>query len=71
MSVTARNFMHWAAPEVLKTQKHSKAADVWSVGCVVVEMLTGLPPWNTHGDNFEDTFNMISGGSKLFHNYFC
>jgi serine/threonine protein kinase len=33
------------APEVVKQTGHSSKADVWSVGCLVVEMLTGSHPW--------------------------
>ncbi|RNF16680.1 putative protein kinase [Trypanosoma conorhini] len=38
------NFM---APEVIACSGHSCMADIWSVGCCVLEMLTGHPPfWN-------------------------
>lgn len=33
------------APEVVKQTGHSSKADIWSVGCLVVEMLTGAHPW--------------------------
>jgi mitogen-activated protein kinase kinase kinase len=33
------------APEVVKQTGHSAKADIWSVGCLVVEMLTGTHPW--------------------------
>lgn len=33
------------APEVVKQTGHSSKADIWSVGCLVVEMLTGSHPW--------------------------
>jgi mitogen-activated protein kinase kinase kinase len=33
------------APEVVKQSGHTKKADIWSVGCLVVEMLTGEHPW--------------------------
>lgn len=35
----------WMAPEVVKQTGHTKKADIWSVGCLVVEMLTGEHPW--------------------------
>ncbi len=35
----------WMAPEVVKQIGHTKKADIWSVGCLVVEMLTGDHPW--------------------------
>lgn len=35
----------WMAPEVVKQTAHTSAADIWSVGCLVVEMLTGEHPW--------------------------
>lgn len=33
------------APEVVKQTAHTTKADIWSVGCLVVEMLTGQRPW--------------------------
>ncbi|KAJ7206311.1 kinase-like domain-containing protein [Mycena pura] len=36
----------WMAPEVVKQNGHSPKADIWSVGCLVVEMLTGEHPWS-------------------------
>ncbi|KAJ4487916.1 ste11-like protein [Lentinula aciculospora] len=35
----------WMAPEVVKQSAHTQKADIWSVGCLVVEMLTGEHPW--------------------------
>lgn len=35
----------WMAPEVVQQKAHTSAADIWSVGCLVVEMLTGEHPW--------------------------
>lgn len=35
----------WMAPEVVQQKVHTTAADIWSVGCLVVEMLTGEHPW--------------------------
>lgn len=35
----------WMAPEIVKQTEYSNKADIWSVGCLVVEMLTGTHPW--------------------------
>lgn len=36
---------HWAAPEVVHNLKACEASDIWSVGCIMIEMRTGRPPW--------------------------
>ena len=38
----------WMAPEIIRAEKGADAwqkADIWSVGCVLLEMATGKPPW--------------------------
>ncbi|KAG6853577.1 hypothetical protein C0991_003101 [Blastosporella zonata] len=37
----------WMAPEVINTQKkgYNFKVDIWSVGCVVLEMWAGMRPW--------------------------
>ncbi|KAJ7472785.1 kinase-like protein [Mycena latifolia] len=38
----------WTAPEIIRTQykAYTAMADIWSVGCVVLEMCTGKRPWH-------------------------
>ncbi|KAJ7873156.1 kinase-like protein [Mycena leptocephala] len=37
----------WTAPEIIRTQykAYDSMADIWSLGCIVLEMLTGKRPW--------------------------
>ncbi|KAJ8077634.1 Protein kinase of the Mitotic Exit Network [Marasmius tenuissimus] len=37
---------YWTAPEVIKQSGATTASDIWSVGCVVIKLLTGAPPYN-------------------------
>ena len=45
----------WMAPEVLTQTGHTTKADIWSLGCVAVEMLTGKIPWGS----FDNTFAVM------------
>ncbi|XP_074290140.1 mitogen-activated protein kinase kinase kinase 18-like [Silene latifolia] len=35
----------WMAPEVVRRESQGFEADVWSLGCTVIEFFTGLPAW--------------------------
>ncbi|XP_037945330.1 mitogen-activated protein kinase kinase kinase 4 isoform X2 [Teleopsis dalmanni] len=54
----------YMAPEVFtKTNSdgHGRAADIWSVGCVVVEMAAGMRPWAQFDSNFQIMFKVGMG----------
>ncbi|KAK6339114.1 hypothetical protein TWF696_009897 [Orbilia brochopaga] len=36
---------YWMAPEVIELIGATTASDIWSVGCTVIELLTGDPPY--------------------------
>lgn len=37
--------VYWMAPEVVRQTGHTKKADIWSLGCLVVEMFIGAHPF--------------------------
>ena len=36
---------YWMAPEIIEMAGPTSKCDIWSVGCVVIELLTGEPPY--------------------------
>jgi len=36
---------YWMAPEVIELKTVTTASDIWSVGCLAIELLTGQPPY--------------------------
>ncbi|KAL2317477.1 hypothetical protein Fmac_031353 [Flemingia macrophylla] len=52
----------WMAPEVVRRERQGPEADVWSLGCTVVEMVTGKPAWEDRG---VDTLSRIGYSDEL------
>jgi serum/glucocorticoid-regulated kinase 2 len=55
------------APEVLKGQGHGIAVDWWSLGTLIYEMLTGLPPF--YSQNINIMYQKILNGELRFPSY--
>ncbi|KAJ2796586.1 Protein kinase of the Mitotic Exit Network, partial [Coemansia helicoidea] len=36
---------YWMAPEIIQLEGACTASDIWSLGCTVIELLTGKPPY--------------------------
>ncbi|XP_064342570.1 mitogen-activated protein kinase kinase kinase 4 isoform X3 [Camelus dromedarius] len=54
----------YMAPEVItraKGEGHGRAADIWSLGCVIIEMVTGKRPWHEYEHNFQIMYKVGMG----------
>uniref|UniRef100_A0A3Q3II55 Mitogen-activated protein kinase kinase kinase 4 n=1 Tax=Monopterus albus TaxID=43700 RepID=A0A3Q3II55_MONAL len=54
----------YMAPEVItraKGEGHGRGADIWSLGCVLIEMVTGKRPWHEYEHNFQIMYKVGMG----------
>ncbi|RIA83200.1 hypothetical protein C1645_473403 [Glomus cerebriforme] len=60
-NMSLQGTIFWMAPEVFASTKgYSAKVDIWSLGCVVLEMFAGERPWN----NLTDLAAMFKLGSE-------
>ncbi|XP_050272971.1 uncharacterized protein LOC126716067 [Quercus robur] len=52
-NLSLKGSTHWMAPEVMRAALNldvnpdlTLAVDIWSLGCTIIEMLNGKPPWS-------------------------
>ena len=50
----------WMAPEVIKQKGYGRKADIWSLGCVALEMLTANKPWGNEDNHIAFMMKIIS-----------
>ncbi len=50
----------YLAPEILNKSGHGKAVDYWTLGAIIYEMLTGMPPF--YSQNRNELFERIKNG---------
>ncbi len=48
------------APETIKTLESTRYSDIWSLGCTVIEMATGEPPWSQFTNQITALYNIMN-----------
>ena len=61
---SVKGSLPWMAPEVIKQKGYGRKADIWSVGCVALEMLTAKRPWDTDNNHVCFMMKIVSEGTR-------
>lgn len=49
---------NWMAPEMMNQEKYDSKADIWGLGCLLIEMATGKPPWGEFQNSFQALYTI-------------
>jgi len=60
LSRSLKGSPYWMAPEVVLREGHTYSADIWSLGCVLIEMSSGQPPWSNYSKDAKEVLKLIS-----------
>jgi len=52
----------WMAPEVIKVEGYNESADIWSLGCIGMELADGHPPHHSGTDSLQNLLLMVTKG---------
>ena len=55
---------YYMAPEVIQFLGAQPVSDIWSVGCTIIELITGEPPYNKL-DQFSALYKMVQEGVPI------
>lgn len=57
---------NWMAPEVIELHGASTKSDIWSLGCTVIELLTGRPPYADIANGMSVMFRIVEDDMPPF-----
>ena len=64
-SKTQKGTPHWMAPESVTEAQYNVQSDIWSLGCTLLELATGLPPWHELGLDSHKTMMYIGQKEEI------
>ena len=56
---------NWMAPEIVLRNGHGPKVDIWSLGCVIIELMTGIPPFYRPNQTIEEIITILASGSNF------
>ncbi|XP_043714779.1 mitogen-activated protein kinase kinase kinase 20-like [Telopea speciosissima] len=65
-SLSLRGTPLYMSPESVAGEEQEAPSDIWALGCVVAEMISGKPAWNCDSDmDVDELLSLIGSGKEL------